>query len=104
GVSRCRELSLCTDLFNMKRILFASLNKGKYREASAIAQEYNVALVFPEEVVSEAGSEPPRVEENATTYEGNARLKAHAFCSWSGIPSLADDSGIEVDALHGAPG
>ncbi len=44
------------------------------------------------------------VVEDADTLEGNARLKAVAVCAATGLPALADDTGLEVDALHGAPG
>lgn len=43
-------------------------------------------------------------EENGTTFAENARIKAEAFCKATGLPTVADDSGICVDALHGAPG
>ena len=47
---------------------------------------------------------PTTVEETGTTFEANARLKARAYARLTGLPTLADDSGIEVDALDGAPG
>ena len=46
----------------------------------------------------------PDVDETATTLEGNARLKAEALCIATGMPAIADDTGLEVDALDGAPG
>ena len=49
-------------------------------------------------------AELPDVVENADTLVGNARLKAIAVCAATGLPALADDTGLEVDALHGAPG
>jgi XTP/dITP diphosphohydrolase len=48
--------------------------------------------------------EPPDVEETGTTLEENARIKARALCDAFGILAVADDTGLEVDALHGAPG
>jgi XTP/dITP diphosphohydrolase len=47
---------------------------------------------------------PPRVDETGSTFEANARLKARAYAAWSGLPALADDGGLEVDALGGEPG
>lgn len=49
-------------------------------------------------------TELPDVVEDANTLVGNARLKAIAVCDATGLPALADDTGLEVDALHGAPG
>ena len=46
----------------------------------------------------------PEPEETETTFVGNARIKAHAAAQATGLPALADDSGIEIDALGGAPG
>ncbi|MBV6507736.1 MAG: dITP/XTP pyrophosphatase [Acidimicrobiales bacterium] len=55
------------------------------------------------ELVARPG-DVPDVEESAGTLEGNARLKAEAICAATGLPALADDTGLEVDALRGAPG
>ena len=49
-------------------------------------------------------AEPARTEETETTFVGNARIKAHAAAKATGLPALADDSGITIDALDGAPG
>ncbi len=46
----------------------------------------------------------PEPEETETTFVGNARIKAHAAAKATGLPALSDDSGIEIDALDGAPG
>jgi XTP/dITP diphosphohydrolase len=54
------------------------------------------ALVVP--------GEPPDVEETGATLEGNARIKARALADALGLPAISDDTGLEVDALHGAPG
>src|SRR4030095_2766119 len=47
---------------------------------------------------------PPEVEETGETFLANALLKARAYAAWSGLAAVADDSGLEVDALGGAPG
>ena len=55
--------------------------------------------------LAEAGlGEPPEVEETGDTFLENALLKARAYAAWSGLAAVADDSGLEVDALGGAPG
>jgi XTP/dITP diphosphohydrolase len=55
--------------------------------------------------LAEAGlGEPPEVEETGDTFLANALLKARAYAAWSGLAAVADDSGLEVDALGGAPG
>lgn len=83
----------------MLRIVLATHNRGKRREWQELLEDLPVEILLPEEVgVSEA------VEESGTTYFENARLKAYALMQRSGLPALADDSGLEVDALEGAPG
>jgi XTP/dITP diphosphohydrolase len=84
-----------------KRIVLASGNRGKAREFNLLLQEIggaDVELLLQ----SELNIEP--VEETGLTFSDNALLKARHAATLSGLPALADDSGIEVDALHGAPG
>ena len=84
--------------FQGDRLVVASHNEGKVREIRALLAPYGV------ETVSAAELKLPEPEETETTFAGNAALKAHAAASASGLPALADDSGIEIDALDGAPG
>lgn len=86
------------------RIVLATNNAHKLQEiARALGPAADV--VTPREVAVERGlGPPPDPEENGTTYLENAVIKARAFSAWSGLPALADDSGIEVTALGGAPG
>lgn len=81
----------------MPRVGLATANPGKVREIGAILARAGVEIVAPPD-----GWEPP--EETGETYLDNARLKAHSLASFTGAPALADDSGIEVDALDGSPG
>jgi len=82
-------------------LLLASANQGKLRELRTILHGLPVELVG----LTEAGSgDPPEVEETGDTFLANALLKARAYAAWSGLAAVADDSGIEVDALGGAPG
>ena len=81
-------------------ILFASSNEGKFREAREFAEAFGLSLRSPRS----CPGVPPIVEETEPTYLGNAQKKAFAFMKWSGLASLADDSGLEVSALGGAPG
>ena len=83
-------------------ILFASNNAGKVAEAREHAQALGIILLAPPDL-SDRGK-PPAVEETSGSYLGNARLKARAFLHWSGLPSLADDAGLEVEALPGELG
>lgn len=85
-------------------LLFASTNKGKLAEVRLVASRLNAKIVSAEEVAAPGRGQPPEVVEDRDTYEGNARLKADAFYAWSGIPSLADDAGLEIEALGGKPG
>jgi XTP/dITP diphosphohydrolase len=80
-----------------KRLVVASHNAGKVREIGALLAPLGV------EAVSAAALNLPEPEETALTFEGNAELKARAATS-SGLIALADDSGLEVMALDGAPG
>jgi len=84
----------------MKEFVFATGNKGKLAEMSALAKKYGVIVHAP----NEFQGTPPEVEEIGTTYEENAALKAEAFFKWTGIPAIADDTGLEVEALNGGPG
>ena len=83
----------------MKELLIATNNKGKVKELQELLRELNVQLVTPAEINLDLD-----VEEDGVTYIENATKKAIAFAQASGLISLADDSGLEVDALDGAPG
>ena len=82
------------------RIAIASQNPGKIGEIRSICADWPVEWITADE--HEAAW--PDVEETAESYLENALLKAHAVADAVGIPAVADDSGIEVDALGGAPG
>lgn len=81
------------------RVLIGTHNKGKVHEIGKILGGVNVELLslnaFPSIGVA---------EENESTYAGNARSKAQYYATASGLWTLADDSGLEVEHLHGAPG
>lgn len=84
--------------FTEKRLLVATHNAGKLSEMRALLAPYGVEVVG----AAEAGlAEPVETEDN---FVGNARIKARAAVTATGLPALADDSGISVDALDGAPG
>jgi XTP/dITP diphosphohydrolase len=83
----------------MKRIVLATNNKHKIREIKHILSGLAAEILTLEDWPG-----APQVEETGDTLEGNAILKAEAICRFTGLPSLADDSGLEVDALQGAPG
>lgn len=82
------------------RLLVATRNQGKVQELRRLLAE----LEAVELVGMDAFPDLPDVVEDADTFEGNARKKARAMAAASGLPTLADDSGLEVDALYGAPG
>ena len=82
----------------MSRIVLASGNAGKLRELVALLSGLTVQLI-PQ---SALGIESP--EETGNTFEENALLKARYAARHAQLPALADDSGLEVDALDGAPG
>lgn len=80
------------------RLVVATHNRGKLEEFRGLLAGYPVELVSAADL---GLAEPAETE---TSFVGNARIKAHAAAKASGLPSLADDSGIEIDALDGAPG
>ena len=81
------------------QLLIASSNRGKLREIQAVLAGLPVELVLPADLGLSI-----QVDETGATYAENAALKARAYCRASGLLTLADDSGLEVDALNGAPG
>lgn len=83
----------------MDNLLVATNNPGKIREYEALLADLPVEITFP----GQEGLDM-EVAETGDTFEENARLKAVAFAQASGLLTLADDSGLEVDALGGAPG
>ena len=82
-----------------KSLLIATTNPGKLREIRGILAG------IPYDLLSlDAFPEIPEPEETGATFADNARLKAHYYYERTGLPSVADDSGIEIDALDKAPG
>ncbi|MEL6267271.1 MAG: non-canonical purine NTP pyrophosphatase [Pseudomonadota bacterium] len=80
------------------RLVVASHNAGKVREIRDLLAPYGI------ETVSAGELDLPVPDETETTFTGNARIKAHAAARAAGLPALADDSGVSVEALGGAPG
>lgn len=80
------------------KIVLASNNASKAREISAILKDYGIS------VVPQSDFNVPEIPETGLTFVENALLKARNACHHTGLPALADDSGIEIDALNGAPG
>lgn len=82
-----------------KKLLLATTNQGKQAEMRALLANSGILLLTPQSLGMQL-----EVVEDGKTYEENALLKARAFCLASEMPALADDTGLEVDALDGAPG
>jgi XTP/dITP diphosphohydrolase len=80
------------------QLLLATHNRGKVEEVRALLAPHGVTLT------SNADHGLPEPEETEDSFLGNARIKARAAARATGLPALADDSGLEVDALGGAPG
>lgn len=78
--------------------MVATHNRGKLEEIAALLKPFGITCIS----AAEMGLAEP--EETETTFVGNARIKAHAAAQATGLPALADDSGIEVEGLGGAPG
>ena len=84
--------------FTGGRLVLATHNAGKVREIAELLAPFAV------DVVSAGSLGLPEPEETGTTFRANAELKAHAAAKAANLPALADDSGLVVDALGGAPG
>lgn len=83
---------------NLKKIVLASSNTGKIRELTQLLQPLQI------EVLPQSAFNIPDVEETGLTFVENAILKARNASAIAGLPALADDSGLAVDALNGKPG
>ena len=82
-----------------KRIIFATGNQGKMKEIRMILADMDVSVVS----MKEAGISP-QIEENGKSFEENAVIKARTVMEMTGEMAMADDSGLEIDYLDGAPG
>lgn len=83
----------------MKKVIFATQNQGKVKEIKTILADLNVEVL----TMGEAGIDI-EIEENGTTFEANAIIKAEALKAYTEYIVLADDSGLEIDYLNGEPG
>ena len=81
------------------KLVLASQNRGKLREMEAILSRYGIEVCLQSDLGVQVD-----VEETGATFEENSRLKAQAVFEATGLAAIADDSGLEVDALGGAPG
>lgn len=81
------------------KVVLASKNKHKLAEISQITEKFDMELVLESDLGVDID-----VEETGSTFEENSFLKANAVMQATGLPALADDSGIAVDALNGEPG
>ena len=81
-----------------KKIVLASNNAGKVREINAMLAGHNL------QIISQSEFSVPEIEETGLTFVENAILKARNAASHTGLPAIADDSGIEIPALNGQPG
>ncbi|ODB36918.1 XTP/dITP diphosphatase [Pseudoalteromonas sp. CO348] len=80
------------------KVVLATGNQGKVKELSAMLNQYDI------EVLPQSDFNVSEVAETGTTFVENAIIKARHAAKISGLPAIADDSGLEVDALNGAPG
>ena len=84
----------------MEKVILASQNAHKIREIDAILSQYGMQVIARDE----AGLPPFEIEETGETFDENSRLKAQVIMDLAGLPTIADDSGLMVDALGGGPG
>ena len=83
-----------------ERLLIGTANAGKQREYRELLAGLDLDLVVP----SDLDPVPPEPPEEGKTFAENASFKARAYAAASGLRTVSDDSGLEVEALHGAPG
>ena len=84
----------------MKEIIVASTNQGKIREIRAMLSQIGIEVKSIQDIFHD----DIEIEENGKTFQENALIKAQTICNLIHKPTLADDSGLEVDAMDGAPG
>lgn len=82
----------------IKQLVLATGNQGKVKELASMLDAFNI------EVLPQSTFDVPEVAETGTTFVENAIIKARHAAKITGLPAVADDSGLEVDALSGAPG
>lgn len=92
-----RPVKYCRGRFSLMKILIGTNNAHKAQEIRDMLPEHEI--VRPKDIGLDI-----EVDENGTTFEENAKIKAKAFAEASGMVTLADDSGLEVDCLNGEPG
>lgn len=83
----------------IKEVVIASTNKGKIKEFQEMFQSFGIRVRTLEEF-----GEIPDIEEDGESFEENAKKKAETICDQLQLPTIADDSGLMVDALGGQPG
>ena len=91
-----------SDSSQLREILIATNNPGKAREIAAVLSTTETAIRW--RTLADFDRDIPEPVEDRDTFEGNSQLKAVYYSVQSGMVTLADDSGLEVDALDGAPG
>ena len=84
--------------FEGSQLLVATHNSGKFQEMQHLLEPMGITVTGAAQMLL------PEPDETGTTFVENARIKAHAAAGATGLPALSDDSGIEIDALDGAPG
>jgi len=82
----------------MSKIVLATGNQGKVKELASLLAAHQI------EIVPQSNFDVPEIAETGTTFVENAIIKARHAAKITGLPAIADDSGLEVDALNGAPG
>lgn len=87
-----------------RKLLIATTNPNKYREFEYIIKNFSENRIFADKIIFAPDTAALTVEETGKSYSENAMLKAKVWAQASELPCLADDSGLEVEALDGAPG
>ncbi|RMG44409.1 MAG: RdgB/HAM1 family non-canonical purine NTP pyrophosphatase [Candidatus Dadabacteria bacterium] len=90
----------------LEELIFATQNAGKLAEVKKTAEPYKIKILSPKEAAAlkKITTAPPNPQETADSFAGNAEIKARAIYNWCRLPVIGDDSGLEVEALGGAPG